>query len=160
MDQEGVGGIEHEKEANQEGADEFDASHIPRLNILNRLAIEGLLAVVDSIANRCRASSKFPMVPFSIVDSIPESSPIHGAPDSGSSEMLGNTLSINSLVRESEEYYDASLSSSSDIVTPDKRASYTNVRTNSDISDLDFDMISKTGHHTSLALRKRKIRKR
>lgn len=143
-----------------------DVSHKPRLNILNRLAIEGLLAVIEFIANRCRASSKFPMVPFGIVDSIPESSPLHNfskpcPPDSGNSDILGNMLCINGLVREAEDYYDyASLSSSSDIVTPDKRVGYTNVRTNSDISDLDFEAITKTRHHTTLALRERKLQKR
>ncbi|EED93117.1 guanyl nucleotide exchange factor, partial [Thalassiosira pseudonana CCMP1335] len=37
----------------------------PRLNILNRLALEGVIAVIDSIARRCRASSNLPQTPLS-----------------------------------------------------------------------------------------------
>lgn len=136
----------------------------PRLNILNRLAVEGLIAVVDSMSKRCRISSKFPMTPFSLVGAMPDDNLKPSPPDSGNSGILGNTLYINNeSVQDSQEYsYDyCSLSSSSDIVTPAKRAIHTNARTNSDISDVDFEVLCKTGgHHTSLALRERKIRKR
>eukprot|EP00956_Cyclotella_meneghiniana_P039704 scaffold177658_cov20-Cyclotella_meneghiniana.AAC.1 len=58
-----------------------------------------------------------------------------------------------------DSVYDThSLSSSSDLTTPVK-ASYRNMRTNSDVSDIDLEVLSKTGHPASLALRERKIRK-
>jgi hypothetical protein len=127
----------------------MNASQKLRLNILNRLALEGITAVIDSIARRCRMSANFPMIPFSVVES------------DDNSAILGNTLCIErNLLNDSIEYDFCSLSSSSDMVTPGKKVGHTNARTSSDMSEVDFEVISRDGHRSSLALRERKIRKR
>ena len=128
----------------------------PRLNILNRLALEGLLAVIDGIARRCRASPKFE-------ESLPDNAPfLHmdqlQSPDSGNSALLGNIVSLNNgsfidgswSARDPSEYDFCSISTSS---------VFHQERNDSVLSD-DVNWLSKARHHTSLALRERKLRKR
>ena len=148
-----------ENESNEQGGDgaSADSQQKPRLNILNRLAVEGIIAVTGSISKRCR-SSKFPMIPFSIDGSLPEDTK-PSPPDSGNTGILGNALYINATALETQDNDFCSLSSSSDFATPVKKASHPNTRTNSDINDADFEILSRTGHHASL-LRERKIQKR
>lgn len=129
------------------------------MNILNRLALEGIIAVIDSISRRCRASANFPILPCNIVGSVPKASIIEDArrpefiTDSGNSASLGDILCINR-----EEYDFCSLSSSSDSLTPKQKVGYASIRTNSDMSEINVEGLSKTEYH--LALRERKIRKR
>jgi hypothetical protein len=129
----------------------------PQLNILNRLALEGLLAVIDGIARRCRASPKFE-------DPLPGHSPLlhteslHSTPGFGNSDLLENLISLNSgsiidsswSARDPSEYDFCSISTSS---------AFHNERNDSVMSD-DVNWLSKARQHTSLALRERKLRKR
>jgi hypothetical protein len=145
---------EHDESKHEKDDDSADASRKPRLNVLNRLALEGIIAVIDSIARRCRVSANFPMLPFNILGSVPKASIIedasgHTPPDSGNSASLGDTTG---------EYDFCSLSSSSDSFTPIQKVGYASVRTNSDMSEINLEDLSKTEYH--LALRERKIRKR
>ena len=91
------------------------------------------------------------MTPFSIVGELPGNCEVQQAksltPNSGNSCVRGTNTS---------EF--CSMSSSSDISTPIKLCA--NTRTNSDMSDLDVEVISNARHYTSLALRERKMRKR
>lgn len=135
------------------------------MNILNRLALEGIIAVIDSIARRCRASANFPILPCNIVGSVPKASIIEDArrpefiTDSGNSASLGDILCINrDFYHDTGEYDFCSLSSSSDSLTPKQKVGYTSIRTNSDMSEINVEELSKTEYH--LALRERKIRKR
>ncbi|KAL7540223.1 hypothetical protein ACHAXR_009956 [Thalassiosira sp. AJA248-18] len=133
-----------------------------RLNILNRLAMEGLLAVIDGIARRCRASSKYEGT-LSNSANLNQKKDIllPSPPDSGNTAFLGNTLYINndSSVNESgsmnESEYDfcnVSTSTASRRVAPE--------RCDSEMSEHDIEWLSKARYHTSLALRERKLRKR
>ena len=77
---------------NDDDADSIaESANKPKLNILNRLALEGILAVIDAIARKCRSSSQFNIRP-SDIDPLTLPSP----PDSGNSAFLGNTLYIRS----------------------------------------------------------------
>jgi brefeldin A-resistance guanine nucleotide exchange factor 1 len=133
--------------------DEHGATEVwqkPRLNILNRLALEGLLAVIDGIARRCRASPKFEE---SLPDNAPllQMDPLQSPPDSGNSALLGNLVSLNNgSSRDPSEYDFCSISTSS---------VFHQERNDSVLSD-DVNWLSKARHHTSLALRERKLRKR
>lgn len=70
----------------------------PQLNILNRLALEGILAVIDSIARRCRPSSKFAFSSSDNIDPTNHSDPLSlpSPPTSGNSAFIGSTLYIRS----------------------------------------------------------------
>lgn len=69
----------------------------PKLNILNRLALEGILAVIDSIARKCRSSSKFSIsVSIEPTNHDNDRLTLPSPPDSGNSAFLGNTLYIRS----------------------------------------------------------------
>lgn len=109
-------------------------------------------------------SANLPILPFSIVGSVPKASLIEDAttlspPGSGNSALLGDTLCINRDFHNDVREYDfCSLSSSTDSFTPVQNVSYSSIRTNSDMSEINLAELSKTGYH--LALRERKIRKR
>ncbi|KAK1737469.1 guanine nucleotide exchange factor [Skeletonema marinoi] len=71
----------------------------PKLTILNRLALEGILTVIDAIARKCRSSPKFNISSASDIDpSNNDTDPLTlpSPPDSGNSDFLGNTLYIRS----------------------------------------------------------------
>jgi hypothetical protein len=121
----------------------------PRLNILNRLALEGVLAVIDGIARRCRASSKCDgTMPGnnSHLHSMHHTS--SSPPDSGNSAFVYESSDLD---------YDFCSVSSSSLVS-ELHDKVLLVRTDSAISD-DTNWLSKGRHHTSLALQ-RKLRKR
>jgi len=139
----------------------------PRLNILNRLALEGVLAVIDAIARRCRASSKYEGAqPDKALLDQREDILSPSPPDSGNSAFLGNTLYISknptidgsASVNDSSEYDFCTISTSSAPIKFDRRAAPE--RFDSEMSDHDIEWLSKARYHTSLALRERKIRKR
>ncbi len=127
-----------------------------RLNILNRLALEGVLAVIDGIARRCRASSKCDGgMPGnnSHMHSMHHTS--SSPPDSGNSAVLGNALFVN---ESNDPDYDFCTVSTSSFVS-ELNDKVLLVRSDSAISD-DTNWLSKGRHHTSLALHERKLRKR
>eukprot|EP01082_Thalassiosira_pseudonana_P012873 g11568.t1 g11568 contig6:110020-115493(-) len=151
-------GITGSSEEERGGTDE-DIIGRPRLNILNRLALEGVIAVIDSIARRCRASSNLPQTPLSHRE---DDALLPSPPDTGNSAFLGNTLCIEMDGLESLQGsfdYDCNMSSSSD-VTPEKRFNDAFMRSDSDMSDADMNYLSRTKHQESLVLRERKIKKR
>ena len=93
--------VEHSKEASSSIDDDDSIAGLstkPKLNILNRLALEGILAVIDAIARKCRSSPKFnvnaSIIEPTNIDSNPVALP--SPPDSGNSDFLGNTLYIRS----------------------------------------------------------------
>ena len=135
----------------------------PRLNILNRLALEGVLAVIDGIARRCRTSSKYEASLSEISQNVPLH-PLHSEedmlcpspPDSGNSAFLGNTLYIrNEPLMEGP----GSVSSEYDFcsVNSDSRPGLQRYASE---ASAEMEWLSKARHHTSLALRERKLRKR
>jgi len=148
----------------------------PRLSILNRLALEGLLAVIDAIARRCRASSKYKGIVQSD-DKAPSNSKeapcsTPSPPDAGNSAFLGNTLYINNnnnniddpmaedsgSINDSSEYDFCTVSTSS--AHRRTNAAPPPDRLDSEMSEGDIEWLSKARYHTSLALRERKLRKR
>ena len=152
---------ESEVTSNEDGGgsdDIVEQYQKPRLNILNRLALEGVLAVIDGIARRCASSKPVPL------PEIPENTALldenditcPSPPDSGNSAFLGNTLYIrrdsvgSGSVNDSSEYDFCSIKSG---LRPSLE------RDDSEMSE-DVEWLSKARHHTSLALRERKLRKR
>ena len=118
----------------------------PRLNILNRLALEGLLAVIDGIARRCRASPKFE-------GSTHEISPLLADPNSGNSSLMGDLVSLN----DGSYTYDSTNDPSEyDFCSISTTSAHILERTESD----DINWLSNARMHTSLALRERKLHKR
>jgi hypothetical protein len=88
---------------NSSGDDETDSiseiSSKRELNVLNRLALEGILAVIDAISRRCRSSPKFAYTSSDVDSTNHGSDPLvilPSPPDSGNSAFLGNTLYIRS----------------------------------------------------------------
>jgi len=126
----------------------------PRLNILNRLALEGVLAVLDGIARKCKASPKYEELPEITVTLLEDENDLTSPspPDSGNSAFLGNTLYIrtDSTTEESKSINDSSEYGS----RPGGLDRY-----DSGMSE-DIEWVSKARHHAYLALRERKIRKR
>ena len=167
VDQSGnAGDSESESDGNASDDEAVKLWQKPRLNILNRLALEGVLAVIDAIARKCRASSKYE-------GTLPDKSPFNqnediltSPPDSGNSAFLGNTLYINNnfmmessgSVNDSSEYDFCNISKSSATSKFDRRAAHE--RHDSEMSEHDIEWLSKARYHTSLALRERKLRKR
>ncbi|KAL9187625.1 hypothetical protein ACHAXT_006003 [Thalassiosira profunda] len=152
-----------EGEPDVDSSFDIDAPKPPRLNILNRLALEGVLAVIDGIARRCRASSNYKeALPSDIPLNERDDSVLPSPPDSGNSAFLGNTLYITNdgsgSTHDSAEYDFCNRSLSSAVSDLNRRAAPE--RCDSDMSELDIDWLSKARHHTSLALRERKLRKR
>jgi len=139
----------------QSSEEDIEQDHLqPRLNILNRLALEGVLAVIDGIARKCKASPKYEELPEITVTLLEDENDLTSPspPDSGNSAFLGNTLYIrtDSTTEESESMNDSSEYGP----RPGSLERY-----DSAMSE-DLEWISKARHHTSLALRERKIRKR
>ena len=143
---------ELEDQSNEEDIEQDH--HQPRLNILNRLALEGVLAVIDGIARKCKASPKYEELPEITVTLLEDENDLisPSPPDSGNSAFLGNTLYIrtDSTTEESESINDSS-------EYGPRPGSFE--RNDSAMSE-DMEWVSKARHHTSLALRERKIRKR
>lgn len=82
-------------DGNTDGID--DSITKPKLNILNRLSLEGILAVIDAIARKCRSSPKFSVSSVSDIDPTNNDGDpltLPSPPDSGNSDFLGNTLYI------------------------------------------------------------------
>ena len=127
----------------------------PRLNILNRLALEGVLAVIDGIARKCKASPKYEEIPEITVTLLEDENDLTSPspPDSGNSAFLGNTLYIRT--DSTTEVSESSVNDSSEYgPRPGSLERY-----DSAMSE-DMEWASKARYHTSLALRERKIRKR
>jgi len=147
-----TGEMESDDQSSEEDIEQDQ--HQPRLNILNRLALEGVLAVIDGIARKCKASPKYEELPEITVTLLEDENDLTSPspPDSGNSAFLGNTLYIrtDSTTEESESINDSSEYGP----RPETLERY-----DSAMSE-DMEWISKARHHTSLALRERKIRKR
>ncbi|KAL7550670.1 hypothetical protein ACHAWF_013916 [Thalassiosira exigua] len=150
---------DRESEAKASDDDEIKST---RLNILNRLALEGVLAVIDGIARRCRLSSKFEGIQQDSQKATSDANDyLMSPPDSGNSAFLGNTLTIpgGSAASLHESEYDfCNTSSSSDAGLFGRKSAPE--RCDSEISETDTEWLSKARWHTSLALRERKLRKR
>ncbi len=156
-------GKKYDVPSDTDGVLEMDRK--PRLNILNRLALEGVLAVVDGIARRCRASSKYEgTAPGNSAHLHPMHHISTSPPDNGT-EVPENALDINggslpaggSIPINDSEYDFCSVSTSSLASALHDKVPL--VRNDSSISD-DTDWLSKAQHHTSLALQERKLHKR
>eukprot|EP00986_Skeletonema_menzelii_P019118 scaffold27064_cov167-Skeletonema_menzelii.AAC.20 len=93
---------------NNDDTDSIDDSTTkPKLNILNRLALDGILAVIDAIARKCRSSPKFSnsSAPDTPTNNDGDLLTLPSPPDSGNSDFLGSTLYIqNDSLHESLEF--------------------------------------------------------
>ena len=128
--------------------------------------------MIDGISRRCRASSKYEgttsttLLPPAGDALLPQRDILlPSPPDSGNSAFLGNTLYIKNTddsVR-SSEYDFCNLSMSTAGVNLDRhnatRAAPPD-RCDSEMSENDAEWLLRARHHTSLALRERKLRKR
>ena len=145
-DNERVGQAASDIERTIDNIDDGELWQKPRLNILNRLALEGLLAVIDGIARRCRASPKFE-------GSTHEISPLLADPNSGNSSLMGDLVSHN----DGSYTYDSTKDPSEyDFCSISTTSAHILERTESD----DINWLSNARMHTSLALRERKLHKR
>ena len=160
-----------EEKTSEDGKDEGDEVELkPRLNILNRLALEGVLAVIEAIAARCRSSKGFSPVGNVIPDDIPDPT-LPSPPDSGNSAFLGNTICLGGSGSTTDDTDNINISSSTEydlcsvpLTRSDKatRRVIPPERCDSDaMSESEsIEWLSRARHQTSLALRQRKIRKK
>lgn len=160
-----------EEKAMEEGKDESDEGDLkPRLNILNRLALEGVLAVIEAIAARCRASKRFSPGGNVIPDDISDPT-LPSPPDSGNSAFLGNTICLggSESTTDDTDNLNGSTSAEYDLCSvPLTRSDKVTQRVmppercDSDAMSESENMewLSRARHQTSLALRQRKIRKK
>lgn len=161
-----------EEKTIEDGKDEGDETGDPkpRLNILNRLALEGVLAVIEAIAARCRASKTFSPGGNVIPDEISDPT-LPSPPDSGNSAFLGNTICLGRSESTADDTDNLNVSTSTEYdlcsvpLTRSDKASQRVVppeRCDSDAMSESENMewLSRARHQTSLALRQRKIRKK
>ncbi|KAL7464949.1 hypothetical protein ACHAXS_005280 [Conticribra weissflogii] len=153
---------DYDDETSKDEDSEMDVLSRPRLNILNRLALEGIVAVIDSISRRCLSSN--PLAMLHRLDDTEANSVDHQNYNSFHSPPVSGNLSTNSqesinasdLVSDFLEYDLCSVSLSNDAHATTSKHINPLHRTDSEISEIEIEWLSKARHHK---LHKRRLDK-